>query len=70
MPNITVKDKLTCVVRELGYRRRVYPRMIDSDKMSQGQADREIAVMESIVDDYRRSAQVAQPELFNDDDAA
>ena len=64
---ITVHDKLQCVVRELGFRHRTYPRMIENRKMSQAQADREIAVMESIVQDYRRSAQVCEPGLFADD---
>jgi hypothetical protein len=70
--NITVHDKLACVVREVHYRRRVYPRLIASRKMSQSMADREIAVMESIVNDYKASAKVVdppEPELqFTDDE--
>ena len=66
---ITVHDKLQCVVRELGFRHRTYPRMIENRKMSQAQADREIAVMESIAQDYqKRSAQV-EPQLFPNDAA-
>jgi len=70
--SITIQDKLTCVVRELGYRRRVYPRLIANNKMGQSQADKEIKLMEAIVDDYRRSAQVcgeSQSEMFTDDAA-
>ena len=66
---ITIDDKLQCVVRELGYRNRVYPRMVEQKKMSQTQADYELRVMESIVEDYRRSAQVREPELPVDDAA-
>jgi hypothetical protein len=63
MSSITIQDKLACVVRELGYRQHVYPRLIASKKLSQSQADRQIAVMEAIVEDYRRSAQVCiEPE--------
>jgi hypothetical protein len=70
MPNITVQDKLECVVRELRYRRRVYPRLIANGKMSQAEADREIAIMEILVEDYDGSAKMRQPEVFSDDDAA
>jgi hypothetical protein len=66
---ITIDDKLQCVVRELGYRNRVYPHMVAKHKMSQSEADYELRVMESIVEDYRRSAQVREPELPVDDAA-
>jgi hypothetical protein len=66
---ITIDDKLQCVVRELGYRNRVYPRMVEQKKMSQTQANYELRVMESIVEDYRRSAQLREPELPIDDAA-
>jgi hypothetical protein len=66
---ITIDDKLQCVVRELGKRKRVYPHMVAKRKMSQSEADHELRVMESIVEDYRRSAQVREPELPIDDAA-
>ena len=66
---ITDFDKLQCVVRELGFRRRVYARRIEQGKMTQAQADREIAVMESIAKDYQRSAQASEPQLFPNDAA-
>ena len=69
MPTITVHDKLQCVVRELGFRRRTYPRLIANTKMSQAQADREIAVMESIAKVYQRSTQASEPQLFPNDAA-
>jgi hypothetical protein len=68
MSMITVKDKLKCVERELEYRKRVYPRLIAGHKMSQAVADRELRLMDSIVEDYRRSAQVIhepQAEMFD-----
>jgi hypothetical protein len=61
MATITVLDKLECIERELKYRRFVYPKWIANNKMAQHKADREIAVMESIRDDYKRSA---EPDLF------
>ena len=63
MPNITIEDKLACVVRELKFRRRVYPRMVEQRKMQQGQADRELATMEAIAEDYRLSAALEDSEI-------
>lgn len=68
MPTITVFDKFRCAVRELSYRKYVYPQRVAVGKMSQTQADREIAVMEAIANDYKQSS--AQREMFTDDDAA
>ena len=51
---ITDQDKLACAEREVKMRRRVYPRWIAAGKMTQAKADHEIAVMESIAEDYRK----------------
>jgi hypothetical protein len=53
----TMHDMLTEIERELAQRRRVYPRLIAAGKMSQATADRQIAIMEAIRDDYRRKAE-------------
>jgi hypothetical protein len=50
---ITKPDKLACLEREIKLRERVYPRWVGGGKMSQDKADREIAVMKAIADDYR-----------------
>ena len=65
MATITIYDKLACARRELRMRRKVYPRRVANRKMSQEQADREIALMEAIVADYDRSSSVMEPELFD-----
>lgn len=52
MNTITATDKLHCVERELKYRYRVFERLVDKGKMTQRQADREIALMEEIAADY------------------
>lgn len=49
-------EKLQAVERELGYRRRVYPRRVADGKMTQALADRQIAVFEDIAADYRARA--------------
>jgi hypothetical protein len=54
----TVQDKRECATREARLRRRVYPRWVQSGKMTQRQADREIAIMEAIAADY------AEPSLL------
>ena len=69
MSTITEHDKLRCVERELSFRRRVYARRVEQGKMAQTQADHEIAVMEAIKQDYSRSAQVCEPDLFPNDAA-
>jgi hypothetical protein len=52
----TAAEKLDAVVRELGYRRRVYERRVADKKMTQQLADKQIAVFESIAEDYRKQA--------------
>lgn len=49
-------EKLKCLEREIAMRRRVYPKWIASGKLKQEKADREIAIMEAIADDYRPGA--------------
>lgn len=53
----TASSKLACVERELRYRRRVYERRVADGKMTPNAARQEIAVMESIAEDYRALAQ-------------
>ena len=46
--------KVQCIDRELGMRKRLYPRFVEQKKITQEFADEEIAVLESIRDDYAR----------------
>jgi hypothetical protein len=69
----TAAEKLKCAERELKQRYRVYARLVAQNKMTQRQADREIALMEDIAADYRalseameRATQAAQTDLFED----
>jgi len=48
----SAEDKLAAIEREIAYRRRVYPRLITEGKLSQFQADRQIAIMVEISADY------------------
>jgi hypothetical protein len=47
--------KLAAIEREIKQRKRVYPRLIAQGKMTDGFAASQIAVMESIAEDYRDS---------------
>lgn len=48
----TAEQKRKAVERELGYRRRVYPRRIELNQMTQKMADDQIAIFEAILADY------------------
>lgn len=47
---IPLADQLRCAKRELHMRLRVYPRWVESGRMSLDDAGREIATMRAIVD--------------------
>ena len=49
----TAAEKLKCAERELKQRYRVYARLVAQNKITQRQADHEIALMEDIAADYR-----------------
>lgn len=51
-PKFTATDKLDAVRREVGQRKYVYKRLVEEKKRTQAWATREIAVMESIAEDY------------------
>jgi hypothetical protein len=53
MPEYSDAEKLKCLMREIAMRERTYPRWIEAGKMTILQADRELAVMRAIADDYR-----------------
>lgn len=57
MNSFSAKDLFKSVERELGFRRRVFPRRVESGTMKQADADREIAMFEAIRDRYRAEAE-------------
>jgi hypothetical protein len=52
--SFTLTQKIACLERELRLRSRVYPPRVASRLMSQSAADHEIALMQAILDDYRK----------------
>ena len=55
---------VACAERELRYRRRVYPRLIDSGKLSVAMAEREISQMEAIQSHLAKLAGAECPKLL------
>lgn len=52
----TARDKAKCAAREARKRHQVYRRLVDTGKMTQAEADRQIAIMEAIAADYTAQA--------------
>ncbi|MGA7809658.1 hypothetical protein [Bradyrhizobium sp.] len=51
----TSEQKRKAVEREISYRKRVFPRLIDSGKMTRQMADEQIAIFVAILDDYAKA---------------
>jgi hypothetical protein len=49
----TATEKRECAEREFKMRLQVYPRRVADGKMSAAKAERELAVMAAIIEDYR-----------------
>lgn len=50
--SFSAQDKQREALRELGYRRKVYTRMVAEGRMKGKQADLRLAIMSEIADDY------------------
>lgn len=46
--------EINCIERELGFRRRVYPRWIDAGKMTKALADHETTTMQRVLERLRK----------------
>jgi len=55
-PTFSAKELLAAVERELGFRRRVFPRRVEQGQMSPEAARKQIAMFEAILEDYRVKA--------------
>jgi hypothetical protein len=55
--SISATEKLRCIERELVYRRRVYPRLVEKGRMSRDAAANEIEIMEAVANDLRAQAE-------------
>lgn len=55
-PAVPLADQVACLERELGLRRRVYPRLVANGRFAQDAADREIARMAAALETVRAAA--------------
>ena len=46
---VSLDHQMKCVMRELGYRRQVYPRLVAAKKMTGASAAKEICRMEAVL---------------------
>lgn len=51
------REKMDCARREVALRRNVYKLRVAQGRTSQATADKQIALMEAIADDYRKLAE-------------
>lgn len=49
---VTTEDKIKAIKRKIGFRKKVYPNLVLSGKMTQQQSDKQIFVFEEILKDY------------------
>ena len=57
----TIEEKLAELKRELKLRHQVYPRRIYTRRLSKKRADRQLALLESIIDDYTHGPLATTP---------
>jgi len=50
---VTLRDQIACVEREITMRERVYPRWVAAGKMTPGKADAELAGMRAVLETLR-----------------
>lgn len=55
VPDVTIAEQVACVERELGMRKRVYPRWVANGKLNQAAADLEMRRMEAVRDTLKRA---------------
>lgn len=68
MSQFSAKEKFMCALREVALRRKVYPRLIQSEQLRPDLAEREIAIMQEIASEYGTLAEKEnpQPSLFGE----
>lgn len=57
MPPYTLEEKIACLTREIQQRKRVYPKLVMKETMTQAEADYQLGCMQAILQDYQRQRQ-------------
>jgi hypothetical protein len=60
----TIDEQIAEVRRELGMRHQVFPRFVDSKRITQAQADERIALLEAVQETLERVRDEQRPQLF------
>lgn len=58
---ISIEDEIQELEREVSLRKRVYPRWVFQGRISQAKADRQIAVMQSIINRLKATPSPVRP---------
>lgn len=51
---VTIIEQIRCIERELSYRQRVYKRLVERNRMSADEAEREIRIMRAVLVTLRK----------------
>lgn len=62
--DFTAQQKYREIMRELGQRENVYPRLIAGGKLDQASADRRMAILRAIANDYEQRHQTLFGEVL------
>lgn len=55
--DVTIADKIKEIERELKMRHKVYPELVDRNRLSREEAAKRILVLRAILNDYRQRAE-------------
>ena len=61
---MSIDDQIACVKRELGYRRRCYPKWVSEKRMPTEKATAELQAMEAVLATLEKVKTVQAPGLF------
>ena len=61
--NYSIDDMIKCIEREIGMRKRVYPRWVEQKKMTQEKALNEINTMQAVIEQLKKDKDNEQPRL-------
>lgn len=61
---VTIERQIACVEREIALRRRAYPRWVSAGRMTQRDADRELAEMEAVLATLRGLKAEVEPVML------
>src|ERR1041384_6141707 len=67
---IQLEQQLQCVQREVQMRRRVYPKLVATGRLTQAQADRELHTMQAVAETLARLLYLQPPDARGSPDAA